>query len=225
MFYEQLRLRRAEAGLTQELAANRAGVKRTTLATWEQGRQEVPLRMLPTLARIYGLDSPLGFLEKMPTYEDLARIRKKPFEDRTFEEDIIVNFDSDILAEAAPEEVKKSITEAFQKKAERIQTQHGFIQQHNLLERFGGILGGDLVQKLQEEYSPDRAGCYDDDVLFAYHCLTPQGKENVLRVLIGALYTSRQGFLTKPAFDSIHTRLQVALQVAFQEAKGGGMDA
>jgi len=224
MFYEQLRLRRAEAGLTQELAAIRAGIKRATLANWELGRVDIPLRMLPTLARIYGLDSPLGFLEKMPTYEDLARIRKKPFEDRTFEEDVIVNFDSDILAEAAPEEVKKSITEAFQKKAEEKSGISDFIQQHKLWERFG-IMGGDVVLQLKEEYSQDGNGRFDEDIMLCYHCLTPQGKETVLRVLIGALYTSRQGFLTKPAFDSIHTRLQVALQVAFQEAKGGVMDA
>jgi transcriptional regulator with XRE-family HTH domain len=49
-----LRTSRARAGLSQEAAAEAAGLSRVVLAYYETGRRQVPLTAAATLARLYG---------------------------------------------------------------------------------------------------------------------------------------------------------------------------
>lgn len=51
----RLRMLRERAGLTVEEVAEKAGITAARLYSWESGRAEPPLNLLPQLAAIYGI--------------------------------------------------------------------------------------------------------------------------------------------------------------------------
>jgi hypothetical protein len=90
---------------------------------------------------------------------------------------------------------------------QKVQDQAMFIQRTDLLKRYGGRCGTYTVNAVMAAYKDSQ---YDEDILFAYHALTDEGKESLLRILDACLFTSHKPFVTDQALTFTRDRLKAA---------------
>ena len=108
---------------------------------------------------------------------DIVAIARKPVPERTYEEQIALNFSEPILDRLLASELQRRETQ-------RIEETAAFLREYDLLNRFGGSMNKAQIEAVRAEYDSNGA---DADVLFAFHLLTAGGKAAFLSVLSGLL--------------------------------------
>jgi transcriptional regulator with XRE-family HTH domain len=176
-FGERLRDARLKKGLKQSDIAVKLDCAPTSLTNWERGKIQPPLDVLSRLCDVLEV-SPLDLLSREYSYSDIVKISIKPAYERTYEEQIALNFSRSILEKLMPAELQRQQIQDTEQKA-------AFLRSTNALERFGGSLDGAHIEALQADY--DNFGGADADILFAYHALTTVSKSAFLNMLAGLL--------------------------------------
>lgn len=174
---DKLREARLNKGLKQAEVAEKLNCAATSLTNWEKGKVNPSLDVLSNLCEVYDI-APLSLLDKKYSFEDLVNISSKPVSERTYEEEIALNFSRPILAGLLDKDAQKRQNEQVEKTAE-------FIQQTNVLNRFGGMMGRAEIEPIQAEY--EKNGGADADILFAFHSLTKENKAAFLSMLSGLI--------------------------------------
>ncbi len=175
-FGEKLKAARLNKGLKQSEVAERLDCAPTSLTNWENDKVQPSLDVLSKLCEVYGI-SPLSLLDRRFEYSDIVAIAGKPVPERTYEEQIALNFSEPILDRLLARELQRRETA-------RIEETAAFLREYDLLNRFGGSMNKAQIEAVRAEY--DRNGA-DADVLFAFHLLTAGGKSAFLSVLSGLL--------------------------------------
>lgn len=186
---DKLREARLNKGLKQAEVAEKLNCAATSLTNWEKGKVNPSLDVLSNLCEVYDI-TPLSLLDKKYSFEDLVNISSKPVSERTYEEEIALNFSRPILAGLLDKDAQKRQNEQVEKTAE-------FIQQTDVLNRFGGMMGRAEIEPIQAEY--EKNGGADADILFAFHSLTKENKAAFLSMLSGLIADrdNLQGFNDK----------------------------
>ena len=174
---EKLKEARLNKGLKQSDVAERLGCAPTSLTNWENGKVNPSFDVLSRLCSIYDI-APLSLLAGNYSYEDIVAIAGKPVPERSYEEQLALNFSEPILSMLL-------ISAAEQKRAEKTERTAAFIQSTDLLNRSGGMLGQADIDAVMEEYG--QHGGADADILFAFHALKKEGKAAFLSMLAGLL--------------------------------------
>lgn len=177
---EKLKEARLNKGLKQTEVAEKLNCAATSLTNWEKGKVNPSLDVLSNLCEVYDI-TPLSLLDKKYTFADLVTISAKPVSERTYEEEIALNFSRPILAGLLDKDKQK-------KENERIEKTARFVQDTNILNRFGGIMGRAEIEPVQTEY--EKNGDADADILFAFHSLTKENKAAFLSMLSGLIADS-----------------------------------
>lgn len=177
-FGEKLKDSRLKNGLKQLDVAEQLGCAPTSLTNWENDRVRPSFRVLSNLCAIYGI-SPLTLLDKEYEYSDLIAIVKKQVANRTYEEQIALNFSEPILSRLLP-------IEEHRKAAMQDDANEAFLRITELRDRFRGTLSTKEIEAIKADY--DSFGGSDSDILFAYHSLTAVGKLAFLSMLEGLLH-------------------------------------
>lgn len=179
-FGEKLKAARLNMGLKQAEVAEKLDCAPTSLTNWENGKVQPSLDVLSKLCEVYGI-APLSLLDREYEYSDIAAIAGKPVPARTYEEQIALNFSEPILDRLlAVEQQRKETT--------RIEATAAFLQDTDLLNRFGGLLNKAEIETVKADY--DANGGADADILFAFHALTADNKAAFLSMLSGLLSDS-----------------------------------
>lgn len=173
---ENLRNARNRKSLKQSEVAEKLGCAATSLTNWESGKVMPSLEVLDKLCEIYEI-SPLSLLDKEYGYYDIVAISEKPVGQRTYEEQVALNFSHSILN-------KLCSKEAIRQETERTKASAAFLKNNHILERFGQ-LDAKSIAAIKSDY--DRYGKADADILFAFHSLTPENKRAFLSMLCGLL--------------------------------------
>ncbi|MGP1589753.1 MAG: hypothetical protein ACTTHL_07620 [Oribacterium sp.] len=118
------------------------------------------------------------YLSRKYSYEDLVAISNKPVPDRSYEEQVALNFSQPILSKLIAADTARRDAEANARTA-------AFLQSTNLLERFGGQMDKSEIDAVLNEY--DAHGSADQDILFAFHSLNKEGKLVFLSMLSGLI--------------------------------------
>ncbi|MGN8695549.1 helix-turn-helix domain-containing protein [Bacillota bacterium HCP3S3_F1_1] len=174
---EKLKEARLAKGLKQSDVAAKLGCAATSLTNWEKGKVNPSLEVLSSLCQIYEI-SALSLLSRKYSYEDLVAIANKPVADRSYEDQVALNFSQPILS-------KLLAADAARRDAETNAKTAAFLQSTNLLERFGGQMNKKEIDAVRNEY--DAHGSADQDILFAFHSLNKEGKLAVLSMLNGMI--------------------------------------
>lgn len=176
-FYEKLKNARLAKGLKQADVAEILDCAPTSLTNWESGKVKPSLDVLSCICDVYDI-SPLELLDRKYSFNEILDITAKPVSERTYEEQIALNFSHSVLA-------MLSDKETIMREAMRIEEMAAFIQNTDMLNRFGGVLNRAEIEEIRTEY--DSKGKVDSDILFAYHALTDEYKMVVLSLLSGLL--------------------------------------
>ena len=180
MFCENLRQARTAKNMKQADVAEKLGCAPTSLTNWENGKVNPSLDVLSRICTIYEI-SPLSLLDKEYDFKELVGISQKPISERSYEEQIALNFSGAMLS-------KLISVEEQQKETKRITETAAFVQSTDLLNRFGGSLNRKQIEAVKAEY--DENGSADNDILFAFHALTGENKRAFLSMLSGLLSDS-----------------------------------
>jgi transcriptional regulator with XRE-family HTH domain len=175
-FGEKLKAARLNKGLKQSEVAEKLDCAPTSLTNWENDKVQPSLDVLSKLCEVYEI-SPLSLLESRFEYSDIVAIARKPVPERTYEEQIALNFSEPILDRLLAGELQRRETA-------RIEETAAFLRKYDLLTRFGGSMNKAQIEAVRAEYDNDGA---DTDVLFAFHLLTAGGKSAFLSMLSGLL--------------------------------------
>lgn len=175
--FENLRSARNSRSLKQSEVAAQLGCAATSLTNWESGKVMPSLEVLSKLCDIYGI-SPLSLLEKEYSYYDIVEISEKPIPERSYEEQVALNFSYPILN-------KLQAAEAQRQETARAEATATFLKENDILTRFGQMNAGEIAA-VKKEY--DECGGADKDILFAYHALTSENKRAFLSMLSGLLF-------------------------------------
>ena len=176
-FADKLREARTAQGLKQSDVAKQLDCAATSLTNWENGKVQPSLDVLSRICAIYGI-SPLSLLEKEYSYNDIVGIARKAVPDRTYEEQIALNF-------AAPMLERLLSAEQQRQETQRIEATAAFLQNTDLLTRFGGSLNKQQIDTVKAEYDANSKA--DADILFAFHALNNGAKQAFLSMLSGLL--------------------------------------
>lgn len=179
MFCENLKQARTRKNMKQADVAELLGCAPTSLTNWENGKVQPSLDVLSRICAIYEI-SPLSLLDREYDFKDLAAISGKPIPERTYEEQIALNFSSNTLQRLIS-------VEAQRKETQRIEETAAFLQRTELLQRFGSMNQAQ-IETVRAEY--DGNGKADNDILFAFHALTGENKRAFLSMLSGLLSDS-----------------------------------
>lgn len=179
-FGDKLREARTNKGLKQSEVAEQLNCAPTSLTNWENGKVQPSLDVLSRLCAVYEI-SPLSLLDREYSYSDIVAISEKAVPERTYEEQIALNFSHSILD-------RLLIVEAQRQETRRIEETASFIQETELLQRFGGSLNQAQIEQVKADY--DTYSKQDSDILFAFHALTGANKRAVLSMLSGLLSDS-----------------------------------
>lgn len=184
-FGEKLKTARLNKGLKQSDVAEKLDCAPTSLTNWENDKVQPSLDVLSRLCEVYEI-SPLSLLDRKFEYRDIVAISGKPVPERTYEEQIALNFSEPILDKLLAREMQRRETA-------RIEETAAFLQKYDLLNRFGGSMNKAQIEAVRAEYDNDSM---DADVLFAFHLLTAGGKSAFLSMLSGLLsdMDNLQGF-------------------------------
>lgn len=174
---ERLKGARLLKGMKQSEVAKQLDCASTSLTNWEKGKVNPSMEVLSQLCEVYGI-SPLSLLEEKYEYRDLVAISEKPVSDRSYEEQVALNFSGPILS-------RLILDDANQKQMEKNRKTAEFIQKTNLLQRFGGQLTQDEIAAVMSEYEDN--GDADADILFVYHALSASNKKVFLSMLEGLI--------------------------------------
>ncbi len=177
---EKLKDARMNAGLKQSDVAEKLDCAPTSLTNWEKDKVQPSLDVLSKLCEVYGI-SPLSLLDREYEYADIVAISGKPVSDRTYEEQIALNFSEPVL-------VRLMAVEAQRQETKRIEETAAFLKDTDLLTRFGGMLNKAEIEAVKADY--DASGAADADILFAFHALTADNKAAFLSMLSGMLADS-----------------------------------
>ena len=180
MFGENLRQARSRKNMKQTEVAELLGCAPTSLTNWENGKVQPSLDVLSRICAIYEI-SPLSLLEKEYSFDELAAISGKPVHERSYEEQIALNF-------GAPTLNRLLSVEAQRKETQRIEETAAFLKNTDLLNRFGGMMNKAQIETIKAEY--DENGTADNDILFAFHALTVENNRAFLSMLSGLLSDS-----------------------------------
>ena len=175
-FGEKLKNARLNKGLKQSDVAEKLNCAPTSLTNWENDKVQPSLDVLSKLCEVYEI-SPLSLLDWRFEYSDIVAIARKPVPERTYEEQIALNFSEPILDRLLASELQRRETQ-------RIEETAAFLREYDLLNRFGGSMNKAQIEAVRAEYDSNGA---DADVLFAFHLLTAGGKAAFLSVLSGLL--------------------------------------
>ena len=179
-FGEKLKNARLNKGMKQSEVAEILNCAPTSLTNWENGKVQPSLDVLSKLCEVYEI-APLSLLDREYEYSDIAAIAGKPVLARTYEEQIALNFSEPILDRLlAVEQQRKETT--------RIEATAAFLQDTDLLNRFGGSMNKAEIEAVKADY--DENGGADADILFAFHALTADNKAAFLSMLSGLLSDS-----------------------------------
>ena len=176
-FADKLRDARNALGLKQSDVAKQLDCAPTSLTNWENGKVQPSLEVLSRICSIYGI-SPLSLLDREYSYNDIVEISGKPVPDRSYEEQIALNFSEPMLA-------RLLLTEQQRLDAKRNEETAAFLQNTDLLNRFGGSLNKEQIEAVQTEYETN--GSSDADILFAFHALNDNSKKAFLSMTAGML--------------------------------------
>lgn len=174
---DKLKDARLAKSLKQSEVAEKLGCAATSLTNWEKGKVSPSLEVLSNLCDIYEI-SPLSLLNRKFSYPDLVVISKKPVPERTYEEQIALNFSDSILS-------KLLQADAIRRQSEETERTAAFIRKLNLLDRFGGSMNKAEITAIRSEYELN--GAADEDILFAYHSLNKETKSAFLSMLAGLI--------------------------------------
>lgn len=177
---EKLKDARMNAGLKQSDVAEKLDCAPTSLTNWEKDKVQPSLDVLSKLCEVYGI-APLSLLDREYEYSDIVAISGKPVSDRTYEEQIALNFSEPVL-------VRLMAVEAQRQETKRIEETAAFLQDTDLHNRFGGMLNKAEIETVKADY--DANGGADADILFAFHALTADNKAAFLSMLSGMLADS-----------------------------------
>ena len=180
MFCENLKQARTNKNMKQADVAELLGCAPTSLTNWENGKVQPSLDVLSRICAIYEI-SPLSLLEKEYSFDELAAISGKSVPERSYEEQIALNF-------GAPTLNRLLSVEAQRKETQRIEETAAFLQSTDMLNRFGGSMNKAQIETVKAEY--DENGTADNDILFAFHALTGENKRAFLSMLSGLLSDS-----------------------------------
>lgn len=176
-FGEKLKDARLNKGLKQSEVAEKLDCAPTSLTNWENGKIMPSMEVLSKLCEVYEI-KPLSLLDKQYEYTDIVTIAGKPVPARSYEEQVAINFSEPILAKLLMNEVQR-------KETERIEKTSAFLNDTNLLTRFGGSVTKTEIETVMTDY--DENGNADNDILFAFHALTAGSKAAFLSMLSGLL--------------------------------------
>lgn len=209
-FGEKLKAARLNKGLKQSEVAEKLDCAPTSLTNWENDKVQPSLDVLSKLCEVYEI-SPLSILDRRFEYSDIVAIAKKPVPERTYEEQIALNFSEPILDRLLTREMQRRETA-------RIEETAAFLREHDLLNRFGGSMNKAQIEAVRAEYDNDGA---DADVLFAFHLLTAGGKSAFLSMLSGLLsdMDNLQGFTDR--MDKAQANINERLAARRAEIKKG----
>jgi transcriptional regulator with XRE-family HTH domain len=104
MFSERLKQARLQKSLRQTDVAEKLDCAATSLTNWESGKVQPPLDVLSRLCDVLEI-SALDLLEKRYTYNDILGIAQKPYKERSYEEQIALNFSGSILETVSDKEL------------------------------------------------------------------------------------------------------------------------
>lgn len=97
----RLKERRLKKGLRQADVAIALGCAPTSLTNYERGIVNPPFDVLEKLCKVLEM-SVFELLEKKYDFNDILKILKKPVNERSYEEQIAINFSSPILEKQTP---------------------------------------------------------------------------------------------------------------------------
>ena len=175
-FADKLKAARLRKGFKQSDVAAELDCAPTSLTNWESGKIQPSLDVLAKLCEVLEI-SPLSLLRKEYSFRDLAVIAAKPSYERSYEDQVALNFSSDILEKLMPAEIQRQETRRIEKTA-------AFLRDYGILDRFGQ-LNRKQIEGIQADY--DTFGKADKDIVFAYHALTNENKRAFLDILHGLL--------------------------------------
>ncbi len=179
-FGDKLKDARNAKAMKQSEVAEKLNCAPTSLTNWENGKVQPSLDVLSRLCEVYEI-SPLSLLAREYSYNDIVAIAEKAVPERTYEEQIALNFSHGILS-------RLLAVEAQRQETARIEATAAFLRDTDLLNRFGGSLNKAEIELIMSEYSAH--GGKDGDILFAYHALTDNNKRAFLSMLSGLLMQS-----------------------------------
>jgi len=105
-FGERLRDARIKKGLKQKEVADVLDCAATSLTNWEKGTIQPPLEKLAGLCEVLEI-SALDLLDRRYNYGDILAIAQKPYKERSYEEQVALNFSGSILAKATDKEIRR----------------------------------------------------------------------------------------------------------------------
>lgn len=105
-FGERLKNKRIEMGLKQREVADALNCAPTSLTNYEKGIINPPIDVLARLCEILEI-SALELLEKKYSFNDILKILKKPANERSYEEQVAINFSYSILEKQTTTELKR----------------------------------------------------------------------------------------------------------------------
>ena len=178
-FGDKLKTARLNKGLKQADVAEKLGCAATSLTNWENGKIMPSMDVLSRLCAVYGI-SPLSLLPNEYSYSDIVAIADKPVPERTYEEQVAINFSHSILQKLMATELQRAETR-------RIEDTAQFLQSTNLLARFG-MMNKQQIETFRADF--DENGKADNDILFAYHILTSENKRAFLSMVSGLIAQS-----------------------------------
>ena len=149
----------------------------TSITNWEKGKVIPSLEVLSSLCEVYGI-SPLSLLGNGYSYPELVEISNKPIPERSYEEQVALNFSAPIL-------VKLLQADANRREVEETEQNAKLLYGLNLLDRFGGSMTKAEIDAVRAEYTSNDSA--DKDILFAFHMLTTGNKSAFLSMLAGLI--------------------------------------
>ena len=183
-FGNRLKQVRIAVGMRQVEVAAALECAPTSLTNWENGKVQPSVGVLSKLCNVYNL-SPLQLLSKKYDFADIVAIAGKPVEERSYEEQIALNFSGSILEAHLLNQKKEQDSKQEEQKKEQNFILKDFSMEAMLPERFCGTVSQDEVKKLVELYS---ANCeVNIDIEFAFNILTDENKTAFLAMLCGLL--------------------------------------
>ena len=113
----------------------------TSLTNWENNKVQPSISVLSKLCEVYAI-SPFMLLGKNYDYADIVAIAGKPVSERTYEEQIALNFSASIL---------KRVLRIYESRQEAIRAEElkAFRNQTQLRDRFGGSLTEQEEQEIK----------------------------------------------------------------------------
>ena len=138
----RLKERRLQKGLKQADVAGKIGCAPTSLTNYERGIIKPPLGVLPKLCKILDL-SPLELLSDKYDFNGILEVLKKPVDERSYEEEVAINFSYPIF---------EGLTSAALKRLEKERENQEYISSRTGLSATAlAALGVDTERKISSQ--------------------------------------------------------------------------